>query len=96
MSRSKKSRKPGAYGAPEVIVTRNRSESDTTHTQLARLSSTLGLESIVRISKGRNRSEERKGREREREEQEREREEQQKTGNRKRRREEERVPNTNR
>jgi len=28
MSRSKKSRKPGAAGAPEVIVTRNRSESD--------------------------------------------------------------------
>ncbi|HAS6348993.1 TPA: Der GTPase-activating protein YihI [Vibrio vulnificus] len=28
MSRKKKSRKPGAAGAPEFIVTRNRSESD--------------------------------------------------------------------
>ncbi len=28
MSRSKKSRKPGAAGAPELIVTRNRTESD--------------------------------------------------------------------
>lgn len=28
MSRSKKSRKPGAAGAPEFIVTRNRTESD--------------------------------------------------------------------
>ncbi len=28
MSRSKKSRKPGAAGAPEVVVTRNRTESD--------------------------------------------------------------------
>ncbi|MEN2271428.1 Der GTPase-activating protein YihI [Vibrio diabolicus] len=28
MSRSKKSRKPGAAGAPEFVVTRNRTESD--------------------------------------------------------------------
>ncbi|AEX20601.1 GTPase-activating protein [Vibrio natriegens] len=28
MSRSKKSRKPGAAGAPDIIVTRNRTESD--------------------------------------------------------------------
>ncbi|RAH18132.1 GTPase-activating protein, partial [Vibrio vulnificus] len=28
MSRKKKSRKPGAAGAPEFMVTRNRSESD--------------------------------------------------------------------
>lgn len=28
MSRKKKSRKPGAAGAPEFVVTRNRTESD--------------------------------------------------------------------
>ena len=28
MSRKKKSRKPGASGAPEFVVTRNRTESD--------------------------------------------------------------------
>ncbi|MEZ9057399.1 Der GTPase-activating protein YihI [Vibrio pelagius] len=52
MSRSKKSRKPGAYGAPEVIVTRNRSESDVEGRERKRLKKRKGLKSGSRHSDG--------------------------------------------
>lgn len=43
MSRSKKSRKPGSLGAEEVIVTRNRSESDVQGRLRKRLKKRKGL-----------------------------------------------------
>jgi len=52
MSRSKKSRKPGAAGAPEVIVTRNRSESDVEGRERKRLRKRKGLKSGSRHSDG--------------------------------------------
>ncbi len=50
MSRSKKSRKPGAMGAPDVIVTRNRTESDVEGRLRKRLKKRKGLKSGSRHS----------------------------------------------
>lgn len=50
MSRKKKSRKPGAMGAPEFIVTRNRSESDVEGRLRKRVKKRKGLKSGSRHS----------------------------------------------
>lgn len=50
MSRSKKSRKPGTMGAPEVIVTRNRSESDVEGRLRKRVKKRKGLKTGNRNS----------------------------------------------
>ncbi len=50
MSRSKKSRKPGASGAPEVIVTRNRSESNVEGRLRKKVKNRKGLKSGSRHS----------------------------------------------
>ncbi|WP_086981729.1 Der GTPase-activating protein YihI [Vibrio aphrogenes] len=52
MSRKKKSRKPGSAGADEVIVTRNRSESDVEGRLRKRLNKRKGLKSGSRHSDG--------------------------------------------
>lgn len=52
MSRSKKSRKPGAMGAPEEMVTRNRSTSDVEGRERKRLKKRKGLKSGSRHSEG--------------------------------------------
>ncbi|NLS13680.1 GTPase-activating protein [Vibrio sp. SM6] len=52
MSRKKKSRKPGALGAPEFIVTRNRSESDVEGRLRKRVKKRKGLKSGSRHSQG--------------------------------------------
>ncbi len=50
MSRKKKSRKPGAAGAPEFIVTRNRTEADVQGRERKRLKKHKGLKSGSRHS----------------------------------------------
>ncbi|MGF1722655.1 GTPase-activating protein [Vibrio kyushuensis] len=50
MSRSKKSRKPGALGAPEANVTRNRSESDVQGRLRKRVKNRKGLKTGNRNS----------------------------------------------
>ncbi len=50
MSRKKKSRKPGSAGADEIIVTRNRSESDVEGRLRKRLNKRKGLKSGSRHS----------------------------------------------
>lgn len=50
MSRNKKSRKPGSTGSEEVIVTRNRSESDVEGRLRKRLNKRKGLKSGSRHS----------------------------------------------
>ncbi|CCN70195.1 Der GTPase-activating protein YihI [Vibrio nigripulchritudo] len=52
MSRTKKSRKPGASGAPEIIVTRNRSESDVEGRLRKKHKKRKGLKSGSRHSEG--------------------------------------------
>ncbi|CAV17147.1 Der GTPase-activating protein YihI [Vibrio atlanticus] len=52
MGRSKKSRKPGALGAPEPMVTRNRSESDVEGRERKRVKKRKGLKSGSRHSDG--------------------------------------------
>ncbi|MBR9788042.1 MAG: Der GTPase-activating protein YihI [Vibrionaceae bacterium] len=52
MSRSKKSRKPGAAGAPEFIVTRNRTESDVEGRLRKRAKKRKGLKTGNRNSEG--------------------------------------------
>lgn len=54
MSRSKKSRKPGSMGSEEVIVTRNRSESDVQGRLRKRINKRKGLKSGSRHSDGNN------------------------------------------
>ncbi|USD65208.1 Der GTPase-activating protein YihI [Vibrio sp. SCSIO 43136] len=52
MSRSKKSRKPGAAGAPEFVVTRNRTQSDVDGRLRKRAKKRKGLKSGSRHSEG--------------------------------------------
>lgn len=52
MSRSKKSRKPGSLGAEEIIITRNRTESDVEGRIRKRLKNRKGLKSGNRHSMG--------------------------------------------
>lgn len=52
MSRTKKSRKPGSTGSEEVIVTRNRSESDVEGRLRKRLNKRKGLKTGSRHSDG--------------------------------------------
>jgi len=52
MGRSKKSRKPGALGAPEPMVTRNRSESNVEGRERKRIKKRKGLKSGSRHSDG--------------------------------------------
>jgi ribosome assembly protein YihI (activator of Der GTPase) len=52
MSRTKKSRKPGASGAPEIIVIRNRSESDVEGRLRKKHKKRKGLKSGSRHSEG--------------------------------------------
>lgn len=51
MGRSKKSRKPGALGAPEPMVTRNRSESDVEGRERKRVKSVkaLSLAAVIQM-----------------------------------------------
>ena len=50
MSRNKKSRKPGASGAPQVVVTRNRTESDVEGRLRKRVKKRKGLKTGSRNS----------------------------------------------